>query len=284
MAFSIKDKSEATYTDLSRLYQTDLDALVLAHQGIGVLTGCAVTAQGSPDMTVAVAAGKVAPDTGYATVSAGNATITSADGTHPRIDLITAAANGTRTVTAGTPAAAPLPPDIPSGHILLAYVYVPAGISTIDSTRISDRRLFVDRPLIACYAKSTGNQSVSASTDTPVNLSDTDVYDYGDMHNPSSNSPRVTVPVEGLYRISCGYTMPGMATLGRYMEIALQVDGSTVHNRQRCVFYNTQNCSLNLAIDLYLTAGQYVEMIAFHNDTASKNVSNAWLQVHYVGS
>ncbi len=57
MPFTIPDESEAAFAPQARLFQTDLETLALAHNGTGVLSGCAVTAQGSPDMTVAVAAG-----------------------------------------------------------------------------------------------------------------------------------------------------------------------------------------------------------------------------------
>jgi hypothetical protein len=126
-------------------YSTDIAILVAALAGTGVLTGCGVTAQGSPDMTLAVAAGSIQPAAGAASVAvtAGNVTITTADGTNPRIDLVSASATGTKTVTAGTAAASPKPPDLPSGHVALAMVDVPASDTAISSGQITDKRCTV---------------------------------------------------------------------------------------------------------------------------------------------
>jgi hypothetical protein len=126
-------------------YSTDIDILVVALAGTGVLTGCNVTAQGSPDMTLAVASGTIQPSAGVGavTVTAGNVTITTAHATLPRIDLVTASAAGVKTVTAGTAAAEPKPPDLPSGHIALAMVDVPAADTAIQTAQITSKRAIV---------------------------------------------------------------------------------------------------------------------------------------------
>jgi len=140
-------------------YDTDIAILVAGDNGVGVLTGCAVTAQSSPDMTVAVAAGTIQATSTSApvTVTAGNATISTADATNPRIDLVTASATGTKTVTAGTAAAVPKPPALPSGHIALAMVDVPANDTTIATGQITDKRVTV----VAYVAPGLANVLVS---------------------------------------------------------------------------------------------------------------------------
>jgi hypothetical protein len=126
-------------------YSTDIAILVAGEAGTGVLTGCDVTAQGSPDMTLAVASGTIQPSAGAGavTVTAGNVTITTAHATLPRIDLVTASAAGVKTVTAGTAATEPKPPDLPSGHIGLAMVDVPAADTAIQTAQITSKRAIV---------------------------------------------------------------------------------------------------------------------------------------------
>lgn len=125
----------------SILQSTDIDAIVQGLGGDGVLTGCAVTAQGSPNMTVAVAAGEIRyAGVNYA-ITAGNGTIAAADATNPRIDLVSANTSGGITVTAGTAAANPVPPAIPANNVPLAFVDVPANDTTIATNQISDKRL-----------------------------------------------------------------------------------------------------------------------------------------------
>ena len=80
--------------------------LVPAFQGTGVISGCAVTAQGSPNMTLAVAAGSVAVGGASAAVTGGNVTITTANGSQPRFDLVVVDNTGTKSVVAGVAAAA----------------------------------------------------------------------------------------------------------------------------------------------------------------------------------
>ncbi len=126
-------------------YEADIAILVAGIAGTGVLTGCGVTAQGTPDMTVAVASGTIQPSAGASaiTVTGGNLTITTADATNPRIDLVSASAAGVKTVTDGTAAASPKPPDLPSGHVALAMIDVPASATAITTAQITDKRAMV---------------------------------------------------------------------------------------------------------------------------------------------
>lgn len=124
-------------------YQTDWGALVAGINGDGVVSGCAVTAQGSPDNTVAVAAGVVKVGTVYAPVSAGNVTMPAADATNPRWVVITADNTGAKTATAGTAAAAPLLPALPANSVLLAAIWWPANDTTVSTAQITDGRVVI---------------------------------------------------------------------------------------------------------------------------------------------
>lgn len=152
MPFIIQGQDVAAVPETqSPWYETDIAILVAGIAGTGVLTGCAVAAQGSPDMTVAVASGTIQPSAGVAAVpvTGANKTITTADGDDPRIDLVSASAAGVLTVTDGTPApivpgvSGPKPPALPSGHIALAMIDVPAADTTIATAQITDKRVMV---------------------------------------------------------------------------------------------------------------------------------------------
>lgn len=131
--------------------------------GNGVYVGCAVTAQGSPDMTLAVAAGLIRYAEKSAVVAAGNVTITTADATNPRIDLVVVSATGTKSVTAGTAAATPVAPAIPASSILLAVVYVPANDTAIGSAQIIDKRCILSSSL-AVQVYKAADEIVNNST------------------------------------------------------------------------------------------------------------------------
>ncbi len=142
MPFTIPNNDVAFHANQSIVMETDLSILTAGLAGVGVMSGCAVTAQGIPDMTVAIAAGTIRIASGaLVSVTAGNGTITTADVTNPRIDLVSASNAGAKTVTAGTAAASPKAPDLPAGNVGLAMVYVPANDTTIAANQITDKRV-----------------------------------------------------------------------------------------------------------------------------------------------
>lgn len=145
MGFLIPNRGGANDDDLCVWMDTDIDAMVRGSIGDGVLGGCAVTAQGSPDMTVAVAAGSVQIAGLTVAVSGANGTITTADGSNPRLDVISINSAGTIVVTAGTPAAEPAAPALPASSAMLALVRIPASDTTISSAQIVDKRVSVTR-------------------------------------------------------------------------------------------------------------------------------------------
>ena len=143
MAFTILNTADTFHASQADPDKVDFDILVAGLAGDGVISGCAVTAQGSPDMTCAVAVGVVRIGGTWAAVTAGNVTITTADATNPRYDLVVVSNAGTKSVTAGTAAATPVFPSIPASSIVLAAVYVPASDTTIATNQITDKRVLV---------------------------------------------------------------------------------------------------------------------------------------------
>jgi len=143
MPFTIPNEADAFNQNQAEVDKVDIDILVAGIGGDGVVSGCAVTAQGSPDMTVAVAAGVVKIGTTVVAVTSGNVTIGTADSTNPRIDLITVNNSGTKACTAGTAAAQPVDPAIPANSVVLAAVYVPANDTTIATSQITDKRVLL---------------------------------------------------------------------------------------------------------------------------------------------
>jgi hypothetical protein len=141
---------------------------LIATTGIIGPSSLAVTAQGSPNMTVNVAqgwAGIVGTTQSNMGVYVGYndattvLTITTADATNPRIDRIVMTVNdayytgSTNNVTfqvlAGTPAGSPTAPATPANSISLATIAVAAGTSTISSGNITDTRVEITTNLPA---------------------------------------------------------------------------------------------------------------------------------------
>lgn len=144
--FTIPNVGDAGDAKQAQVDKVDLDILVAGTRGDGVVSGAAVTAQGSPDMTVAVATGVAKIGTTICAITSGNVTITTADGTNPRFDLIVVNNSCTKSATAGTAAASPVFPAIPANSIVLAAVFVPANDTTIAASQIVDKRVIVIPP------------------------------------------------------------------------------------------------------------------------------------------
>lgn len=104
----------------------------------GVLSGCAVAENGVPDLDTVVAAGVVVVDGVRTTVAGNSVTHDAAHATLDRIDIVVVDDGGTATEVAGTPAATPAAPAVPSGFVLLAQVSVPALDTAITNSQITN--------------------------------------------------------------------------------------------------------------------------------------------------
>lgn len=172
MAFSLPDKGEGANDVQSILFQEHLDMIVAGIAGSEcVLAGCDVTAQGSPDMTVAVAKGSVIAGGVLKPVTAGNVTISAADGSNPRLDLVVVNSAGTKAVRTGTAAANPKPPARTAGDVVLAQIYVPASDTTIASNQITDMRLVRSQgPIVLDKSASAVSFNTTAAEQTYYSL------------------------------------------------------------------------------------------------------------------
>lgn len=148
MAFTIPNLSGASYDDQAFPGSTDIDILVNGFTGDGVVSGCATTAQGTPDMTVHVASGSIYWNGASVSVTAADPTITTAS-SNPRRDLVYVTSTGSVGVAAGTPQApdasdpsvVPVLPAVPANSIGIAAVDVPANATSITAGMIIDKRI-----------------------------------------------------------------------------------------------------------------------------------------------
>lgn len=120
------------------------------HQNFVLGTGAElqVTPSGTPSMVLQVAAGSAdvngaGQDSGSTRVQirqASTVTVSAADPTNPRIDIVVLRDTGVLSVVAGTPAGSPVAPSTPSASILLAQVAVAALATALDASTITDYR------------------------------------------------------------------------------------------------------------------------------------------------
>lgn len=140
------------FVDGQRLQKLDFDALAGALKGSGVLSGFSVTT--GTGLNIVVDGGELMIN--YARVSLATTTlsISTPDSTYPRKDLVyaTTASTGIKTGTPqeanppdtwGPYSATPKPPNVSSGEVALAELWVPANTTTLSSEWIIDKRHFI---------------------------------------------------------------------------------------------------------------------------------------------
>lgn len=171
MTFTIPNVGSVLYAAQATPDAGDFAILVAGLQLTGVVSGCTVSSQSSPNMSVAVVTGGTRYLGGAkVTVTASSVTISPADSTNPRWDLIVAdGTTGVLSALTGTPAptvadtSQAVYPSIPTGKIVLAAVYVPSGTTSIVTGLIIDKRVFVPDVTVSGIT-STGNIDGGSAT------------------------------------------------------------------------------------------------------------------------
>lgn len=128
----------------------DIQIVMMGLQGTGVISGCAMTEQGAPDDTVAVAEGVISYEGILAAVTAGNVDFENADGTNDRFDYIMTTNAGVLVDPSagdgkGTAAADPVFPAIPANRVILGVALIVANDNVVHDEHIVDKRVPVDR-------------------------------------------------------------------------------------------------------------------------------------------
>lgn len=175
MAFKLPRLSDAGFAKQAEPDSPDFDIIVAGHARTGVRSGCDVSAQPTPNMTVAVASGVYEID-GVHVVFAGATVTLTADPTNAKRALITGTSAGAAALVDGTPAANPFLPAIPAGRVVLATVEVPAAAATIGATNITDKRVLLHGVLTTrgdlLRRGAAGDERVAVGTSGTVLTSD----------------------------------------------------------------------------------------------------------------
>lgn len=148
MTFKILNEADSIEDPTDKFPQAepdsvDFDILAAALESTAVLSGCDVTPQGTPDTTIAVAAGAIAVLGVDQAVTGGNVDCLAADGTNPRFDLVVVDNAGVKSAVNGTASATPVFPAIPASSVVLAAVYRAAGDDAIAAGEIVDKRILL---------------------------------------------------------------------------------------------------------------------------------------------
>lgn len=275
-ALWMQNRTDHTAEQERALFGILLDAAGLS--GVSGSGDLAVTQSGTPAMSVSVAAGKAvvsgtenANQGQYAVWNdaAKTLTISAADGSNPRRDIIVArikdaaysGASNTFTleVITGTPAASPSDPTIPANCLQLARVAVAAGASSITNANITDLRTRTIPNGIApgCIVERTATQSFTDGVVANLSWTATDVYDPLGFHDPAYNDDHITIPtgMGGIYLFNMVVTWQASSD-GRRQHL-INVNGTEV-SQDRSAPVNAGVTNSNFSAVVSMTAGQYL--------------------------
>jgi hypothetical protein len=166
--FNVPNEASASYTDQAEIDSGDLKILAAGFNGSGVISGCLVTAQGSPDDTVAVSSGSYRISGATKTYAGGNVNVLSgsanpdgstssaANASYYRYDLIVVDSSSTIGVIHGTVPTPAWPdyavnPVFPSfdaaTQVVLAAILIPptaASIPFISNSQIVAKNVAIN--------------------------------------------------------------------------------------------------------------------------------------------
>jgi len=202
---------------------------------LALSSGVKVSAQSTPNMTVQVAAGTVYMPSGsiYNISAISSLAINAADSTYPRYDLIYVNTSGQVSYLAGTPAASPSVPGIPTGGLGLANIYVAANATSITTSNITDVRIWK----ATVYADGsnasgtwpisiTGNAATVGGKAPGTAAGNVLVLDSNALV-PIGNLPKATTSTRGVVQVGSGLSVDANGVLSNAYDAAhsLTVNG-----------------------------------------------------------
>jgi len=134
---NLATKAPKTKESINEMVQDILDT-----GGYGIISGGVVSTQIVPNMTVQVTVCPLRTSTGARQIANANTSlsITAADTTNARIDIVYVDSTGIIQYLQGTASATPVAPTTPVGGQLLAQINVTANATSITSANIIDKR------------------------------------------------------------------------------------------------------------------------------------------------
>ena len=281
-------------------HPADTDRLVLEslfkRQGVVKSADLAVTQNGTPNMSVNVAAGAVAID-GTESSTQGfyhfvndavlNVAISAAHATLPRIDLIVAkvqdaqysgATNaGSIVAVTGTAAASPVAPAAPANSVILAQVAVAAATTSITNANITDVRTFAEGPR-TCRAYRSTTQSIPNAAATSITF-DNKLFDTDALWVPGSPT-RLTFATAGVWDLTAGVGFNTNGTGVRVAWISLNGSDATRLIQNGGPPAAGDVTDLVLATRYKFSAGDFVELRTYQ--TSGGALSTATLQLPHL--
>lgn len=157
--------------------------------------------------------------------------------------------------------------------------------ASIMNTHVRDN-LSELRTLHGCRVTKNATQSIATGSDVAVTFQ-TETYDTDGFHDTGANTERITVPsgLGGYYQLrgKCQWA----AAAGGFRRAKIRLNGTTILEFSSMLTGNTSETVGAQTVE-NLAVGDYVELIAEHNQGAGLNVVNGRdatvLEARFVGA
>jgi len=176
---NLATKAPKTKESINEMVQDILDT-----GGYGIISGGVVSTQIVPNMTVQVTVCPLRTSTGARQIANANTSlsITAADTTNARIDIVYVDSTGIIQYLQGTASATPVAPTTPVGGQLLAQINVTANATSITSANIIDKRKILISTDWLNAQLSENTQNITANTTNITGHIAKNITDIGGVH------------------------------------------------------------------------------------------------------
>lgn len=127
----------------------------------------------------------------------------------------------------------------------------------------------------AVRAVRSTTQTVSAGTTATIDFTGTDTFDTDAMHDPASNSTRITFNTAGIYIVTARLTWAAISTAAsseRNTRIRLNGTSIIAGQSHKAASADNQTIVSTVSITYAFAVNDYIELLAFNGDSASKDV------------
>jgi hypothetical protein len=131
----------------------------------------------------------------------------------------------------------------------------------------------------SCYAARTASQSITHATITSIAFNATDVWDTAALHDPSVIPERITIPTggDGVYLFTG--TVTWTADVNGSVRIQyISKNGTPLIGSVVPLVTGSGICATQVALQVKVAAGDYVEFQVFQDAGHSLNVDSAQFQ------
>ncbi len=271
MGYTIPDAANAAYAYQAGMDSVDLTIITAGMSRNGVQSGGTVT--WSSGMQLAVAAGVAQIASQHVAFSAATPTVTAADPSNPRFDLVCVNTSAVVSMATGTAASFPTFPSIPSNSIVLASVYVPAAASALSANALIDKRVMLSA--INVYNVSdfgaTGNGTTDDKTAIQNTINAAQNAGGGEVFFPAGTyliSDTLTISADNIVLRGASWAAQVLAsatwTSGHYMLVVQAPSGAYNFRygfRAYDLFFNGQNTAGVNGLDLQSVYASVVQNI-----------------------